>query len=135
MAYQESRHHWSWCGVSCCSILPNLRILICFSFSGLIAYRELTQAGYDVHIYERDNQPGGNWHYTDEVNVDAPIPARDISVGDYIPSLPPKDTKFPYVEVYADDKNDERKRAHRSPKPIWKSLTSNAPAVRIRLFP
>ncbi|KAF8896754.1 hypothetical protein CPB84DRAFT_1848115 [Gymnopilus junonius] len=96
---------------------------------GLIAYRELTQAGYDVHIYERDNQAGGNWHYTDEVNVDAPIPARDISVGDFIPSLPPKGAKLPYVEVYENkEENAYKKRVHRSPKPIWKSLTSNAPA-------
>lgn len=75
--------------------------------------------------------PGGNWHYTDEVAEDAPVPNRDIATGDYFPSLPPKDAKFPYVEEYHDeDKNQLLKRDHRGPKPVWESLTSNAPAVR-----
>ncbi|KIM37614.1 hypothetical protein M413DRAFT_421803 [Hebeloma cylindrosporum] len=101
---------------------------------GLIAYRELRDAGFDVHIYERDNVPGGNWHYSDEVPVDTSIPSnRNVAVGDYIPSLPPKGVTLPYVEEYedgeeAEEGNDFRRRAHRAPKPIWKSLTSNAPA-------
>ncbi|KJA15537.1 hypothetical protein HYPSUDRAFT_149012 [Hypholoma sublateritium FD-334 SS-4] len=96
---------------------------------GLIAFRELKEAGFDVHLFERDNVPGGNWHYTEETAPDAPIPNRDISVGDYIPSLPPKGVNFPYTEVYRNVKeNAERKREHRGPKPIWDSLTSNTPA-------
>ncbi|KAF8896737.1 hypothetical protein CPB84DRAFT_1837047 [Gymnopilus junonius] len=91
---------------------------------GLIAYRELAQNGFDVHIYERDSQPGGNWHYTDEVNDNAPI--------DFVPSFPPEGSELPYVEVYEDEEEIIfKKRDHRAPKPVWKSLTSNTPAVSI----
>ncbi|KJA22324.1 hypothetical protein HYPSUDRAFT_41185 [Hypholoma sublateritium FD-334 SS-4] len=96
---------------------------------GLIAYREFEEAGFDVHVFERDYVPGGNWHYTEEIAEDAPVPNRDIATGDYVPSLPPKGAKFPYVEEYSDaDGNALRKRDHRGPKPVWESLTSNAPA-------
>ena len=76
--------------------------------------------------------PGGNWHYSDEVPVDTSIPSdRNVAVGDYTPSLPPKGVFLPYVEEYNNvEGNDFLRRAHRAPKPIWKSLTSNAPAVR-----
>ncbi|PPQ80532.1 hypothetical protein CVT24_002655 [Panaeolus cyanescens] len=95
---------------------------------GIISYRELTQAGFDVHLFERDNSPGGNWHYSDEVPLDAPIPNADASVGDYTPSLPPKGVKLPYSEEYTNvAKSQLLQRSHRAPKPIWKSLTSNAP--------
>ncbi|KAF8953876.1 hypothetical protein BDZ97DRAFT_572300 [Flammula alnicola] len=105
---------------------------------GLIAYRELTEAGFEAHVYERDNVPGGNWHYSDETPIDTSIPSPDIAVGDYTPSLPPKDVRFPYVEEYHGAAEiDYRKRAHRAPKPIWDSLTSNAPAPiqQIRQIP
>ncbi|KAH8108050.1 hypothetical protein BXZ70DRAFT_32547 [Cristinia sonorae] len=99
---------------------------------GLISYRELTQTGFEVHLYERDNSPSGNWHYTDEVPVDAPIPNRDISVGDYEPDLPPEGVKYPYTVEYVAGKggteNEFRQRVHRAPKPGWKTLSSNAPA-------
>ncbi|TFK70892.1 FAD/NAD(P)-binding domain-containing protein [Pluteus cervinus] len=98
----------------------------------LIAYRELSAAGFDVHLFERDNIPGGNWHYTDEVAVDAPIPNVDVSIGDFVPDLPPAGATFPYEEVYEDTEDDlaykERKRVHRGPKPLWKNLHSNAAA-------
>lgn len=88
-----------------------------------------------MHLFERDNVPGGNWHFTEETAPDVPIPNRDISVGDYIPSLPPKGASFPYTEVYRNvERNAERKREHRGPKPIWDSLTSNTPAVGVRLL-
>ncbi|GLB43675.1 putative pyridine nucleotide-disulphide oxidoreductase [Lyophyllum shimeji] len=93
---------------------------------GLINYREFIQAGYDVHLFERDDVPGGNWHYTDETPVDAPIPNADIAVADYVPSLPPKGSKLPYEDNGAE--SDEALRAHRGPKPIWETLHSNAPA-------
>ena len=99
-------------------------------FSGLIAYREFSQAGYDVHLFERDNSPGGNWHYTDETPCSCPVPNADIAVADFIPSLPPKGAKLPYIEEYQNKQiGEEIRRDHRAPKPIWASLTSNAPAV------
>ena len=99
-------------------------------FSGLIAYRELSQAGYDVHVFERDDSPGGNWHYTDETPLTCPVPNADIAVADFTPSLPPKGAKLPYTEEYHEI-GEELRRAHRAPKPIWVSLTSNMPAVRV----
>ncbi|KAI0788896.1 hypothetical protein C8Q75DRAFT_793645 [Abortiporus biennis] len=98
---------------------------------GLISYREFVQAGFDVRLFDRDDHPGGNWHYSEEVSPDAPIPNADPSIGDYIPSLPPKGAKLPYTEEYVDDDvavSLERRRGHRAPKPLWASLKSNAPA-------
>lgn len=97
--------------------------------SGLVSYRELTQAGFEVKIFERDTVPGGNWHYTDETPVDAPIPNADISVADFVPSLPPSGVELPYEEAYHGEESRVVRRAHRGPKPIWASLKSNAPAV------
>ncbi|KIJ50177.1 hypothetical protein M422DRAFT_160150, partial [Sphaerobolus stellatus SS14] len=92
---------------------------------GLIAYQELSQAGFDVHVYERDHSPGGNWHYTEEIPLDAPVPNADISIGDYSPSLPPEGVKLPYGEEAR-----YLRRTHRAPKPIWATLKSNAAAIR-----
>lgn len=97
-------------------------------FSGMIAYRELINAGFNVQIFERDDSAGGNWHYTEETPVDAPIPNANIAVGDYTPSLPPG-VDLPYEEEYLHGYT-ERRREHRGPKPVWESLKSNAPAVR-----
>ncbi|KAG6825284.1 hypothetical protein H0H92_004159 [Tricholoma furcatifolium] len=62
---------------------------------GLVSYREFVNAGFDVRLFERDYVPGGNWHYTDEAPVDAPIPNIDTSVADFTPSLPPKGAALP----------------------------------------
>ncbi|KAG5640958.1 hypothetical protein DXG03_006530 [Asterophora parasitica] len=98
--------------------------------SGLLNFREFTKAGFDVHLFERDHNPGGNWQYTDAVPDVAPVPNADISVGDFVPSLPPKGARLPYEEVYTGRTSDELLRRHRGPKPIWRTLHSNAPAVR-----
>ncbi|KAJ6551719.1 hypothetical protein B0H19DRAFT_1158674 [Mycena capillaripes] len=95
--------------------------------SGLIAYREFRGAGFSrVRVFERDDVPGGNWHYTEETPVDAPIPNADPSVGDFVPSLPPHGTSFPVEKHYSDW--EAQWREHRGPKPVWESLESNAPA-------
>ncbi|KAJ6457517.1 hypothetical protein DFH09DRAFT_1349621 [Mycena vulgaris] len=94
---------------------------------GLIAYREFTGAGFaHVRVFERDDVPGGNWHYTEETPVDAPIPNVDPSIGDFVPSLPPPGSSFPVEKHYSD--GDAQWREHRGPKPVWESLESNAPA-------
>ena len=100
-------------------------------FSGLIAYRELSQVGYDVHLFERDDSPGGNWHYTDEAPLSCPVPNADTAVADFTPSLPPNGAKLPYIEEYQDKIGEEIQKAHRAPKPIWASLKSNFPSVRV----
>ncbi len=120
--------------------------IICFALSligysllhrGLISYREFTQAGFEVRLFERDDLPGGNWHYSEEVPPDAPVPNADPAVGDFIPSLPPKGTNLPYTEEYVDEDVTvllDRRRNHREPKPVWASLKSNAPSVSSTQF-
>ncbi|KAH9942804.1 hypothetical protein B0H21DRAFT_513589 [Amylocystis lapponica] len=95
---------------------------------GMLAYREFTKAGFQVHMFERDDVPGGNWHYTEETPVDAPIPNADVSVGDYTPSRPPAGVQLPYTEEYHGSVAEHR-RQHRGPKPVWETLHSSAPAV------
>ncbi|KAF5371155.1 hypothetical protein D9758_004079 [Tetrapyrgos nigripes] len=99
---------------------------------GLITYRTLAQAGYDVRLYERDHHPGGVWHYTEEKPLDAPIPNLSPVIADYKPSLPPHGISLPHEEEHFDVDEiwitTERK-AHRAPKPVWASLKSNAPHV------
>ena len=96
--------------------------------SGITAYRELTEVSLDVRIFERDSVPGGNWHYTEEVPVDAPAPNVPAPIGDFVPSLPPTGVKLPYSEVFEDDGKIHKD--HRGPKAIWESMTCNLPSVR-----
>ncbi|KAJ7703439.1 hypothetical protein B0H14DRAFT_3099850 [Mycena olivaceomarginata] len=97
--------------------------------SGLISYREFTEAGFQrVRLFERDDVPGGNWHYTDETPLDAPIPNAEPAVADYTPSLPPNLTNLPIEEHYRSDW-EARWREHRGPRPVWESLESNSPAI------
>ena len=96
--------------------------------SGLVAFRELTEAGLDVRIFERDSVPGGKWHYTEEVPLDAPVPNAPAPIANFVPSLPPAGVDLPYSEEFQDD--GEIYRDHRGPKPMWESLTTNSPWVR-----
>ncbi|KII86697.1 hypothetical protein PLICRDRAFT_55612 [Plicaturopsis crispa FD-325 SS-3] len=96
--------------------------------SGLITYRELTKAGFEAHIYERDNVPGGNWHYTEEIPTDAPVPNAPVELSDYVPSLPPAGAQLPYIVESADGWT-EQWREHSGPKPVWASLHSNVAAI------
>lgn len=63
--------------------------------SGLVAYRDFAHAGFDVYLFERDTVPGGTWHYTEEAHTKTPMPNADISVGDFVPSLPPEGVALP----------------------------------------
>ncbi|KAJ3796860.1 hypothetical protein GGU11DRAFT_111910 [Lentinula aff. detonsa] len=97
---------------------------------GLVTYREFARMGYEVRIFERDSVPGGNWHYTDEVPLNAPVPNLDLSEADFQPHLPPENVVLPYEESFVGlepSAVSEARRAHRAPKPIWHSLTSTAP--------
>ncbi|KAN0086218.1 hypothetical protein V8E55_007352 [Tylopilus felleus] len=100
--------------------------------SGLVTYRELEAAGLDVRLFERDTVPGGNWHYTEETPGDAPVPNAPAAHADFVPSLPPEVVDLPYSETLED--GEVVWRDHRGPKPIWASLTSNAPSP-VQQFP
>lgn len=83
-------------------------------------------------MFERDNVPGGNWHYSSEAPVNAPIPNIDPYAADFQPHFPPKDVELPY-EMEFDGLDPEAvtemKKQHRAPKPIWHSLTATGPKV------
>ncbi|KDR66555.1 hypothetical protein GALMADRAFT_130751 [Galerina marginata CBS 339.88] len=103
---------------------------------GIISYREFLEAGFDVHVFERDTVPGGNWHYTEELPDKAPIPNAQSTVGDYVPSLPPKSANLPYKQVYRCDEFAEVARSHRAPKPLWETMHAGpAPDIQIDRFP
>ncbi|KAF8556446.1 FAD/NAD(P)-binding domain-containing protein [Imleria badia] len=93
--------------------------------SGLGVYHELTEAGLDVRIFDRESVPGGNWHYTEEIPLDAPVPNAPAPIGSFVPSLPPAYIDLPYSEEFEND--GEIYRDHRGPKPMWESLTTNSP--------
>ncbi|KAF9047111.1 FAD/NAD(P)-binding domain-containing protein [Hymenopellis radicata] len=96
---------------------------------GLISYRELSQAGFDVRVFERDNAPGGNWHYSEETAGAPPIPNKDPAWADYEPSLP---DQVPFQKVYQDGSEEavlKRLRDHRRPRPLWDSLTTTSPSI------
>ena len=112
-------------GVSC--VCPAHRTITYRTCSGLIAYRELTEAGLDVRIFERDSVPGGNWHYTEEVPLDAPVPNAPCPVADFTPSVLPASVDLPHSKEFEDDGRVWR--GHRSPKPIWESMNCNMPSV------
>jgi len=94
--------------------------------SGLVAYRELTEAGLDVRIFKQDPIPGGNWHYTEEVPLNAPMLNASTPISDFVPSLPPAGINLPYSEEFEDD---DIWGDHSGPEPIWESLTMSLPSV------
>ncbi|KAF7313360.1 Dimethylaniline monooxygenase [Mycena chlorophos] len=108
--------------------------------SGLLAYRQLVDAGLEVRVFERDAVPGGVWHYTEDSQGPAPVPNVDPVVADYAPSLPPHGVSLPHV-VYHNDRHEktgmtsaERWREHRAPHGVWNSLTSNVPAPLMKFY-
>lgn len=88
--------------------------------------------GYQVRIFERDSVPGGNWHYSEEIPLDAPVPNLKPPEADFRPHLPPENVLLPYEEDF--DNVDPRevaemKRGQSAPSPIWDSLGSTGPRV------
>lgn len=133
MANTQSCNNRRWGRVWWCFPFPlSDRTLTFCRERGLVAYREFKRMGYQVRIFERDSVPGGNWHYTDEVPQNAPVPNLDPSEADFRPHIPPSDVLLPYEENFVGiepGKVLNARREHRAPKPIWHSLTSTAPKV------
>lgn len=100
--------------------------------SALVAYSEFARMGYDVRIFERDSVPGGNWHYTDELPLDSPVPNVNPLEADFRPHLPPENVSFPYEEEFHGvDPGvvDKERRGQRSPTPLWESVEATGPKV------
>ncbi|KAF5388992.1 hypothetical protein D9757_005129 [Collybiopsis confluens] len=107
---------------------------------GLVTYREFTRQGFQVRVFERDSVPGGNWHYTEEVPIDAPIPNLDPSIADFRPSLPPEGAPWPYeqrLDGLEPKVVRDIKKEHRAPKPIFDRLNTTNPkqAQQFREYP
>ncbi|WWC66071.1 uncharacterized protein I303_108693 [Kwoniella dejecticola CBS 10117] len=105
--------------------------------SGLLAYRALAEKDHfsKIKIFERDDAPGGNWHYSDETPQSIPIELGDTPEwwkGDFVPHLP---EHYPFRKQYRVSSNETSKEelekariSHRQPKPLWKTLRANTPA-------
>ncbi|ORY23681.1 hypothetical protein BCR39DRAFT_566786 [Naematelia encephala] len=105
--------------------------------SGLLAYNALTETGdfERVRIFERDDAPGGNWHYTPERASDVPISMGNTSdwwKTDYVPRIP---AQVPHHQIHKAGTNESIKQVlkrerlnHRQPKPLWETLRANTPA-------
>jgi hypothetical protein len=77
-------------------------------------FGNLTQAGFDVKIFERDSVPGGNWHY----NLLSHPREHNFPVN----SITTEQSPHWCAETIADQNR------------FWKSLTPNVPAVCFILF-
>ncbi|WRT69902.1 uncharacterized protein IL334_006893 [Kwoniella shivajii] len=105
--------------------------------SGLLSYRALSDKHHfdRIRIFERDENPGGNWHYSDEHAATVPIASGlgcDWWKADYTANIP---SQIPFHKVYKAGSNEslrdefEKNRInHRQPKPLWQSLRANTPA-------
>nr|XP_019009539.1 uncharacterized protein I206_06188 [Kwoniella pini CBS 10737]OCF48320.1 hypothetical protein I206_06188 [Kwoniella pini CBS 10737] len=105
--------------------------------SGLLSYRALsnTEDFTKIKIFERDDSPGGNWHYSDEIPKSIPIELGQTEYwwkGDFIPNIP---NNIPSHKVYKVESNqtfenelENQRILHRQPKPLWKTLRANTPA-------
>ena len=91
-------------------------------------YHELTEAGLDVCMFEQDNVPGGNWHYTEEVPLNAPVLNDLTPINNFVPLFPSVNINLPFSQEFEDDSEIWRK--HRGPTLIWESLTCTMPSVR-----
>lgn len=124
--------------------------------NGLQAAAALIEEGLEVRLFERADQPAGNWYYRDSVvPIEASFPYVSVVLSitllscfltlrslnccrnkplvnsSYTPSIP---DQLPHVKFYDDGEdgvsNSWRIREQENPSPVWASLTSIAPPVR-----
>ncbi|OCF34401.1 hypothetical protein I316_03915 [Kwoniella heveanensis BCC8398] len=89
-----------------------------------------------IKIFERDDAPGGNWHYTSETPRSVPLSLLESDKwweADYTPIIPEsqdlsKEITYAVGENMTADEAVERYREFRLPKPIWKSMRTNSPS-------
>ena len=104
---------------------------------GLLAYEALAKDGHfeAIRVFERDENPGGNWQYTREaaaaLHVDSLVGPKWWE-NDFVPEIP---ESIPYHSVHEVAGNQTAKGEwelarirHRAAKPIWDTLRANTPA-------
>ncbi|WVF68325.1 hypothetical protein IAT40_003090 [Kwoniella sp. CBS 6097] len=105
--------------------------------TGMLAYQALSARDTfsKIKVFERDDAPGGNWHYTDETPPSVPLSlleSNDWWKADYTPVIPVGKLPLERVHVIGAnmtaDEADVKWTEFRSPKPIWKSLKTNSPS-------
>ncbi|KAF8323173.1 FAD/NAD(P)-binding domain-containing protein [Clavulina sp. PMI_390] len=96
--------------------------------SGLIHASTLIEEGFEVRLFERAPNPGGQWLYTDKTPVHTSFPNRPNEISAYIPDIP---KTLPMTKIYSDGDgglpNDWRMREHWNPSSVWARLWSTVP--------
>ncbi|KAF8310291.1 FAD/NAD(P)-binding domain-containing protein [Clavulina sp. PMI_390] len=101
--------------------------------SGLQAASALLDEGLEVRLFERQDQPGGNWYYQDAQPIElSPRKHRSLYKSFNNPTH-----KIPSVQYYNDGaegvSNSWRIREHTNPSPIWNNLTTIIPPFMMTL--
>ncbi|KAF8314069.1 FAD/NAD(P)-binding domain-containing protein [Clavulina sp. PMI_390] len=95
--------------------------------AGLTAAVTLVEYGFDVRLFERTTNPGGNWNWSPERPVRETFPNRPLETLAYEPDIPPI---MPSWRVYEDGEDgissDWRLRDQWSPSPVWNHLRANS---------
>lgn len=121
--------------------------------SGLLHASTLIENGFQVRLFDRAPNPGGNWYYSEKAPIPASFPyahrylpiMRLISLADaihynrnppievagYTPDIP---ETLPSTRIYSDGDdgvtNDWRVREQWSPSPIWAGMKTTLNPVR-----
>ncbi|WVQ95878.1 hypothetical protein IAU59_002977 [Kwoniella sp. CBS 9459] len=114
--------------------------------TGMLAYQALSaRNAFDtIKVFERDDNPGGNWHYTSEIPLSVPLSMLDSDEwwnADYTPVVPEENMPLNLTYVVGENMTqaeaDEKRRKFRVPKPLWKSLRTllATPAQQIPDYP
>ncbi|KAF8309279.1 FAD/NAD(P)-binding domain-containing protein [Clavulina sp. PMI_390] len=96
--------------------------------AGLQFTATLLDHGFEVRMFERAPQPGGNWYYTEQLPIAPSFPNRPIEEMAYVPDIP---DKLPSTQIYVDGQDgltvDWRIREHWAPSSTWFNMTTTDP--------
>ncbi|KAB8202728.1 hypothetical protein BDV34DRAFT_236765 [Aspergillus parasiticus] len=90
--------------------------------SGVVSTAHLVAAGFEVTVFERNQQTGGIWLYDEQTPLECSFPSPDPSLADR-------------VEKNARFDREKLRLQHAPPGPCYKNLTTNVstPLMRIKL--
>ncbi|KAF8323419.1 FAD/NAD(P)-binding domain-containing protein [Clavulina sp. PMI_390] len=101
---------------------------------GLVHADALIKDGFEVRLFERAPQPGGQWYYTETTPLPASFPNLPINISAYTPDVPPR---IPFTREYEDGDDglsvSWRLREHGIPSSVWSSMTTTIPPVAMVL--